>query len=281
MRRTKTIKLLCTIVASAGLAGCGGGDKAGDDAAVRNEDSVVASTLSQPVIEATLPSASGLIGPTASSGEVDGELVRATYCRIAAAQVEKPVGTLAELARRAFVEELGGNSERSNRATLVAISLAVAGEQAEFLLPGGAELRLKCSVPAGAFRLQGRVDLAKHWALSASLATALGAQAAERLGEMKELNDSLVGGSGFSFLDLAADRAGVQTAVLAADPETAVATNEQLRRATDEYLLPKALLQAPEGLSQASLGARFGDRGDTRYRNAVSKIDRILAQRRR
>ncbi|MDQ3481832.1 MAG: YfiM family protein, partial [Pseudomonadota bacterium] len=172
------------------------------------------------------------------------------------------------------------NPEEYNRASFVAISLAVVGRRAEALLPQGAELRNKCAVPVGVVRLQRRVDLAMHWALSAGLTSIFGARAAENLGDWKELDDSLPQGSGFSFIDLAANRSGVQTALLALARPTAAATKEQLSRATDDYMLPKALLEAPEGLSDASFVQRFGNLEQRRYREAVSRIDRTLSQQR-
>lgn len=126
--------------------------------------------------------------------------------------------------------------------------------------------------------MQGRADLAKHWVLSAALTSVFGPQAAGNLGEWKELDDSLGDGSGFSFVDLAADRAGVQTALLALDRQTAHATKKKLSRATDDYMLPKLLLEAPEGLSNASFVQRFGRLEQKNYVEAVSRIDRILAQ---
>jgi hypothetical protein len=115
-----------------------------------------------------------------------------------------------------------------------------------------------------------------HWALSAGLTSVFGARAAENLGDWKELDDSLPHGSGFSFVDLAANRSGVQTALLALDRKTAAATKAQLSRATDNYMLPNDLLQAPEGLSDATFVHRFGNLEQRNYREAVSSIDRTL-----
>ncbi|HEY0113403.1 MAG TPA: hypothetical protein VGB59_09675 [Allosphingosinicella sp.] len=230
-----------------------------------------------------LPSEAGVVSGLTAVGRrgVNRELVEATYCRIAAAQRREPARTLPTLARRAFSEGSQGDPARSNGAAFVALSLAVVRERAEPLLPKGGELRRKCPFPEGELSLQGRADLAKHWILSAGLTTLLGPRAAESLGEWKEMDDSRGGGSGFSFVDLAADRAGIQTATLAVDPKIATLTREQLSRATDEYMLPAALLKAPEGLSGASFVARFGTLDRKHYRDAVSRIDRILAEQRR
>lgn len=42
--------------------------------------------------------------------------------------------------------------------------------------------------------------------------------------------------------------------------------------------VPPALLEAPEGLSDVSFVDRFGGLDETAYREAVLKIDRMLAQ---
>ena len=216
-----------------------------------------------------------------SSRKISYELVEAVFCRIAAAQRAEPLGTLPELARRTFTGGPDAQVEAYNAASFVALSLAVVGERADALLPRGAELRRKCDFPSNALRLQGRADLAKHWILSAAITSVLGAQAAENLGEWKELDDSLPGGSGFSFVDLAADRAGMHTALLALDPQTAAVTKEKLSRATDDYMLPEVLLQSPEGWSDSAFVQRFGSLEREHYRDAVSRIDRILAEQRR
>lgn len=230
-----------------------------------------------------LPTKTGLVDEVraAASREISQELVGALFCQLATAQRKELAPKLPELVRRVFAIGSRESVEEFNAAAFVALSLAVTGERAEMLLPRGAEIRKRCPFPAGEVRLQGRADLAKHWVLSASLTSIFGAETAENLGEWKELDDSRADGSGFSFVDLAADRAGVGTANLALDPATAAATKDQLSRATEEYMLPAVLLQAPEGLSDASFVARFGSLEQNPYREAISQIDRILAQQRR
>jgi len=232
------------------------------------------------VANVRLPSKTGLVDGAiaASSSGTSRELVEGIFCRIAAAQRAEPVNTLSALIRRTFTEGPGENPEDYNNASFVALSLAVVGDRAEALIPRAAELRKKCSFPEGALLLQGRADLAKHWVLSAALTSVFGPQAAGNLGEWKELDDSLGDGSGFSFVDLAADRAGVKTALLALNRQTAHTTKKKLSRATDDYMLPKLLLEAPEGLSNASFVQRFGRLEQKNYVEAVSRIDRILAQ---
>jgi hypothetical protein len=65
----------------------------------------------------------------------------------------------------------------------------------------------------GAPSLQGRNDLALHFALSAGYCERFGPQWTQSLGILKESMDTRPGGTGFSFIDLAADYAGVDFAL--------------------------------------------------------------------
>ena len=88
--------------------------------------------------------------------------------------------------------------------------------------------------------LAGRHDLKQHFFISAGLQAASDANIAFTIGEFKELLDSDKGGSGFSFDDLAADRAGLRLAkrlLLAtpADMPSILARLKQERRCFSEH----------------------------------------------
>ncbi|HEU4650445.1 MAG TPA: hypothetical protein VFS49_03435, partial [Croceibacterium sp.] len=234
------------------------------------------------VAELVLPADSGMVDRliSASGHPLDEPLVSDIYCRIAAAQRKAPAGTLAQLVRRTFDPALAEDDEDFTRAALVALSLLVVGEQAHPLAPQAVELAKNCPHPAGGYLLQQREDLAKHWTFSAGLTAVLGGETARSLGEWKELDDSLPKGSGFSFVDLSADRSGLQTALRALDPETAAKTTAELARVTDQDLLPSTLLRGPEGLSEGSFIDDYGSLDRARYLSAVQAIDRVLARQR-
>jgi hypothetical protein len=229
-----------------------------------------------------LPKSSGVVGGliAARAKALNDPLVSAIYCRIAAAQRAAPVADLSQIVGKIFREAPAGAPEEYSRAAFVALSFLVVGEQAEALAPNAAELTRKCPRGGAALSLQHREDLAKHWTFSAALMSVLGEDATASLGEWKELRDSLPNGSGFSFVDLAADRSGMRIAVRALDPGTAAETVNTLRRATDADLLPEALLQEPEGLSEATFVNRFGSLDQERYRRAVVSIDQTLTRER-
>jgi hypothetical protein len=91
-----------------------------------------------------------------------------------------------------------------NRAALLAVALYVNGEDPARVIPEGRDWRR----PAWRrLSLGGRRDHAQHFTISAAIAAAAGAPIAHVIGIYKEMDDARRGG-GFSFSDLAADRAG-------------------------------------------------------------------------
>jgi len=232
--------------------------------------------------ELALPKQGGLLrGVLAARGtNLNDSLVSEIYCRLAAEQRATPVANLSQLVRRTFDPAQAAATEEYSRAAFVALSFLVVGERIERVAPRAAELAKDCPRPNQPFALQQREDLAMHWAFSAGLTAVLGGETASSLGEWKELDDSLPNGSGFSFVDLAADRSGMQAALRALDRATVANAVSELGRVTEDDLLPPALLQAPEGLSEASFADSFSSLDRERYREAVASIDQALALQR-
>ncbi|QDV74637.1 M12 family metallo-peptidase [Botrimarina mediterranea] len=121
---------------------------------------------------------------------------------------------------------------------------------------------------------RGREDLVKHFFVSAAMTALLGEKEAYLWGFGKELADATrEGGSGFSFADLAADRAGVRFAkgVLAGNPPTAgLATSFRI----DNYL--PAIDGLPEGLPLNDVVKTYGGQGDPRFNAQIEEIDRRI-----
>lgn len=229
------------------------------------------------VVDLRLPGQEGLIDGLMSARDagLDRRLVGEIYCRLSDLQREYSVSNLSEYIRHAFKSAPTGGAEAYNKAALVALGYFVAGPEAEKAL-GELLYRRGCIAAASPIRLQGRRDLAKHWAASAALGAVLGDQPASMLGEWKELSDSVPSGSGFSFADLAADRSGMHYAKSAVDPATALRTAKRLRGITEDQLFPPSLRSAPEGLAQPQFEERFGSIEAARYREAVRRIDQEL-----
>lgn len=226
-----------------------------------------------------LPHRTGLVGQMVSAAgvPVDQALVATIYCDLAQATRDEPELRLSALVRQAFRESGHAKPAEYNRAAFVALAHFVVGHAAEPLSPGIDRVRDRCPPSGAPVLLRNRADLAQHWALSAALTAVLGEETAKNLGEWKELHDSLPAGTGFSFVDLAADRSGLHVARNALSPKTAAVSTRTLSAVSEGDLLPAALLEAPEGLSEVDFAARFGGIEAERYRRAVAWIDRQLA----
>jgi hypothetical protein len=125
--------------------------------------------------------------------------------------------------------------------------------------------------------LRGREDWSRHYAVSAALAVLEHPLISDAGGLMKEELDALAEGSGFSFGDLSADRAGVRFAVAATQtPTAAIAMRERVRSSfrVDDFF--PAVSDFPEDLSVEQFRRAFGGVGATRYRTEVARIERRL-----
>jgi hypothetical protein len=109
----------------------------------------------------------------------------------------------------------------------------------------------------------------QHFVLSAYLTAAVGADAAVAIGMAKEMSDSH-GGSGFSFADLAADRAGTQFAQRVLDKQLTLRSLAQTF-ATETFLPQLDGLR--EGLSAADFETAYGTEDDPRVRKVIEDID--------
>jgi hypothetical protein len=124
--------------------------------------------------------------------------------------------------------------------------------------------------------LDGRVDLAQHFMTSAAIAIRGGDTLSELSGLFKEVADSR-GGSGFSFADLAADRARSRFALLATrDPEGARAIQALARRGLAEGDFMPATAGLPEGLNHAQRVAGLSSPASPTYRRLTSQIERRI-----
>ena len=157
------------------------------------------------------------------------------------------------------------------RAALVALAFYVNGKGLTALTPAAENW------PAPAPRrvvLGGRSDWAQHFSISAALAAVAGTPLADAVGLYKELEDAK-GGSGFSFGDLAADRAGTRFGTLAvATGADQVRLQRRLAAGlADQDLLPP-LRDLPEFLEEAEFKRRFGGVGGAAYKRMAAEIER-------
>ena len=128
-----------------------------------------------------------------------------------------------------------------------------------------------------ALTLRGRRDLAQHFLVSAAIASGGDTLLSHAVGVFKEVSDSR-GGSGFSFVDLAADRAGTRLGALAvSSAREAVYVHEFIGNSRSESDFMPAIHGLLENMSEAEFKARFTAVDSPAYRMVLDEIDQQLA----
>lgn len=124
-------------------------------------------------------------------------------------------------------------------------------------------------------RLLERDDLRKHFVLSAALEAAGDSTVSFGLGEVKELDDASGGGSGFSFDDVAADRAGIRwsQAVRAAARAGDAAMAEAARLSAEEEAVMPSIRDLPSFLERPRFESLYGEVDSPAYRRQLAEID--------
>ena len=187
-----------------------------------------------------------------------------------ARQVE--LADLLALVLRAAARGGGADPVIENRAALLALA-AYVNQGAD---PGAARPGAADAAPGARVELRGRHDLAQHFATSAALAAVGGGALADLAGFLKEAADSRHG-SGFSFVDLAADRAGTRLGRLAvASPTAAQALQAAAARGLCDADLMPDTAGLPEGLNAGAFGAAYHDTDSPAYLRITELIERRL-----
>ncbi len=181
----------------------------------------------------------------AVNSTIDAALVEAHYCRLVTEQRVAPEEDFAGQVNRAFA----GSDRDDDRVRLLALAM-LTGSPDLVRLVGKAPDEIKaCPLIMAETKLLGRRDLARHWSISAALTATMGAQSSAMMGLWKEMADSVPGGSGFSYADLAADKAGVSIAQGFSGGRQNPALKAWLAKASAEELLPIQGMNLPEGLA--------------------------------
>lgn len=125
--------------------------------------------------------------------------------------------------------------------------------------------------------LRGRTDWTRHFALSGALTVLSAVAPSDAAGQLKEELDA-DGGSGFSFGDLLADRAGTTFAHVATRDDASAARVQQRLWGgfrVDDFFPEAADL--PEGIDDAELRSRYGGTSGARYRQQMQELERRLS----
>ena len=170
--------------------------------------------------------------------------------------------------------ERGGDAAAENRAAIIALAFFVNGKGLGAVIPAARDW------PRPAPRnvtLAGRHDFAQHYSISAAIAASAGSPLADAVGLYKEVEDAQ-GGSGFSFNDIAADRAGVRFGELAT---TNPAGAQKVQRAAAGHFSASEIFpevkDLPEFMQDTEFKRRYGGIGGAEYRKMMAEIERRIA----
>ena len=196
---------------------------------------------------------------------------------LARQSTDAPAPTLADLLSPLFglaaQRSSGGDPRAENRAAIVVLAFYVNGKGLDAIVPAARDWARP--TPRKVV-LAGREDFPQHYTLSAAIAASAGGPLADAIGLYKEIADSQAG-SGFSFTDIAADRAGARFGEIAVrSPESALRLQRDVSAGVRETDLVPAVKDLPEFMPEAEFKRRFGGVGAPRYQSVIADIDRRL-----
>lgn len=174
-------------------------------------------------------------------------------------------------------------AEQENKAALIALVLYFGSEKFELIVGDMVTQTEKEKSRQNYLRktvtLNSRVDLQKHFVYSMALQLLGNSQASDALGEMKEFLDSNKGGSGFSFADLLADRAGTRFAMLATQSKIQAEYTQNVMRngLLEAHVLPD-ISSLPEGISAYDFERVYKNINAQPYKKMLTGIDTQLSQ---
>ena len=217
----------------------------------------------------------------------DPQLIRlyyATLCAVTLEQQIQPTVDFSLYVDKAFQlaasrSQTAQQAKTENQAALLALVLHLGSNRFETIIGRiRTDELLTCRDNPRNVELSGRKDLRQHFIVSAALQLLSDSGLGNAVGEFKELLDSIRGGSGFSFVDLAADRAGIRFAEMALDQQ-----GGSLRLQQRVQLVPLESLYFPdlsglyENIPQLEFEALYGDIYSKAYLAVVADIDKRIA----
>ncbi len=165
-----------------------------------------------------------------------------------------------------------GKAVEENRAILIVLAAYSHGSSLEKWIGTGPEGE---RISRHRLMLRHRGDLAKHFLISAGITAAAGSDLANFVGVFKEMNDSR-GGSGFSFPDLTADRAGVIFAETAMDRSKAGSLQQSMMKIRNEGEFMPQIDRLPEGLQEVDFNRIYQKENSLEYQRVTREIDRRI-----
>jgi uncharacterized protein YfiM (DUF2279 family) len=162
-----------------------------------------------------------------------------------------------------------------NRIAILVINAYVNDREVKRFLPLPSSTAI--TVPKLSVFLYKRKDMAKHFMWSAALTAAGSSYLADMLAQEKEMADAQQG-SGFSFVDLAADRAGMYFGKMAtSSPLTARELQRGMAKIEDYTAFMPDVRDLPENLNEKEFKYRFNSTSNPSFQQILTLIDARIA----
>ena len=165
---------------------------------------------------------------------------------------------------------------RQNESALIALGLFLGDAQLKKALPNLVNVSPRTGKKINA-KIAGRKDLKLHFLYSAIVQILTNRGISLSLGEIKEISDMDRGGTGFSFVDIAADRAGLHFATLAIDPAGGglFLQNHIKAAVSEQSFFPDISLLAEE-ITQQEFVETYTSTESAEYALVIEEIDRRI-----
>ena len=181
------------------------------------------------------------------------------------------------LMKEAKILSTDSSATLENEAAIIALTI-YAGSPRFATLVGDLSFAIE-SIPSAKPKpvLVKRGDLSLHFIFSAAIKLMSEKGVSIAVGEFKELMDRGKGGSGYSFVDLAADMSGAHFAALAVDPKTAQGLQTAMAQGPDESLFMVDINGLEEGMSKAEFSQKYTTVDSKAYKKVVNLLEHRLA----
>jgi hypothetical protein len=169
-----------------------------------------------------------------------------------------------------------GNAAKENRAAIITLAFFATDRSLSTLIPAAATWPAPVPVQV---TLGGRDDLAQHFLVSAALAMEGGSALSNAIGVHKEVNDAKRfdrDREGFSFQDLAADKAGARFGTLAIKSPQKMQRGIAAGVKEADFMPPHKDLA--ENIPEPEFRKRYGGVGAPAYNNVVADIETRVAR---
>ncbi|MCB1986469.1 MAG: hypothetical protein H6936_09890 [Burkholderiales bacterium] len=162
-------------------------------------------------------------------------------------------------------------AQRENRAAILAATFYVLGLPLKYVVPEAADWH---DAHNQIVTLDGRQDFAQHFIVSAAITAYADTALSDAIGLYKEIEDKR-NGSGFSFNDIAADRAGTRFGERAtANQKEAVRLQQLIAQGLDDKSLMPTWSDLPEFLPMSVFRRQYGNFDTPAYFQMMEKIER-------